>query len=248
MSNTFYAPTAPPSAARTDQVQTAAYSQQERLIISRGATTQQERRLAQLCEPMLRSILSLELPERTGDAAALYEQMQAQYIALRHDAAAAGLDAREIELAAFALVAFADETIAESDWIDRTQWPFLQYDYFQTRRAGEQFFDHLQQIQGRGYDYAIWKDAAKAELLEIYYLCLLLGFRGAWAFSPPSHIQHELEQIQRHVRARPVGPFSPNVGGRPYRHGAQGTASAWMWLAIAIQLTLIAGLALIYLP
>lgn len=246
MSNVVFAPSSravTPSKAYTRPV---ALGAEQDMAIARGADAPPVTRLAQVCEPMLSLIISLQNPDRFGDVPALYAQLQAHYTALYHEAAAAGIDEHKTQLAAFALVAFADETIAESAWIDRTQWPFLQYDYFNTRRAGEQFFEQLQQIQGKKYDYTIWKDPAKADLLEVYYLCLLLGFRGAWAFDPPPRVQHELEQIQRHARARPAVPLAPNVVPRSYRNLLHGSAAGWMWLAIMIQVVLVVGLVLIH--
>lgn len=247
MANVLYTPTAPTAVQGRDYVRAAAPDEQA-MPPSRAAAVRHEPSLVQLCEPLLNMILALQTPDRFGDVATLYAQLQRECGALRHSAAAAGINEQDIQLAVFALVAFADETIAESAWIDRTQWPFLQYEYFNTRRAGELFFDHLQQIQGRGYDYTIWKQSTRADLLEVYYLCLLLGFRGAWAFNAPVRVQHELEQIQRHVRARRIGQLAPNAAPRPYRNKIHGTAAAWMWIALLIHAALIGGLVLIYLP
>lgn len=247
MANVAHTSTVPVGARRSEQLHAAAHDNEELLSAIR-ADGRDEPRLVQLCEPMLTAVLALRTPDQLSDVPTLYAQLQRHYTTLCHEASARGIDEHTIRLASFALVAFADETIAESGWIDRTQWPFLQYEYFKTRRAGELFFDHLQQIQGRGYDYTIWKQSAKADLLEVYYLCLLLGFRGAWAFNAPARVQLDLEQIQRHVRARRVGPFAPNVAPRSYRNRTHGTAAAWMWLALLIHITLIVGLVLIYLP
>jgi type IV/VI secretion system ImpK/VasF family protein len=247
MSNVVYAQSSRAATQANEYSRSAAHAADRSLAGARGAVAPGAPGLATVCEPMLSLILSLQNPERLNDLPALYAQLHAEYTAFCHEAAALGIDERDIQMAAFALVAFADETIAESAWVDRPQWPFLQYEIFNTRRAGEQFFEYLQQIQGKKYDYAVWKDHGRAELLEVYYLCLLLGFRGAWAFDPPPRVRHELEQIQRHVRARPLGPLAPNGVSRSYRNMLHGSAANWMWLAIVIQLVLIAGLLLIHL-
>jgi type VI secretion system protein ImpK len=46
---------------------------------------------------------------------------------------------------------------------------------FGTQIAGEVFFQHLQQLLGRN------DSADLADLLEIYYLCLVLGFGGRYS-------------------------------------------------------------------
>lgn len=247
MSNVVFAPRSPAATQAREYTRAGTRSADQELAFSSNVSTPPAPRLAEICRPMLSLILSLQNPDRLDDIAALHAQFQSEYSALYHEAALAGIEQGDVELAAFALVAFADETIAESAWIDRAQWPFLQYDYFKTRRAGEQFFEQLQQIQGKKYDYTIWKDPARAQVLEVYYLCLLLGFRGAWAFDPPPRVQHELEQIQRHARSKPVAPLAPNAGPRSYRNLLHGTALSWMWLAIVIQVVLIGGLLWIHL-
>lgn len=247
MSNVVFAPRSPAATQASDYTLAATQSAEQDLAVARGVSAPPAPSLAEICRPMLSLILSLQNPERLDDVAALHAQFQSEYSALFHEAALAGIDPQDVELAAFALVAFADETIAESAWIDRAQWPFLQYDYFKTRRAGEQFFEQLQQIQGKKYDYTIWKDSARSQVLEVYYLCLLLGFRGAWAFDPPPRVQHELEQIQRHARSKPVAPLAPNAGPRSYRNLLHGAALSWIWLALTIQAILVGGLLWIHL-
>src|ERR1035437_3985699 len=51
----------------------------------------------------------------------------------------------------------------------------LQTELFGTHTAGEEFFVALQQLLGRG------DSADLADLIEIHYLCLLLGFGGRYS-------------------------------------------------------------------
>jgi type VI secretion system protein ImpK len=90
-----------------------------------------------------------------------------------------GYSSEANQLAFFAVVAFLDESVlkmqnpAFADWALRP----LQEEMFGHNRAGEVFFDHLQTILVR-------QDSAEtADCLEIYCLCMLLGFRGKYALS-----------------------------------------------------------------
>ena len=85
----------------------------------------------------------------------------------------------DIRLAIFAVVAFLDESILNlrspvfSDWVRKP----LQEELFGRHTAGEIFFENLQQLLGR-------RDSPElADLLEVYFLCILLGFVGRYSIS-----------------------------------------------------------------
>ncbi len=92
-------------------------------------------------------------------------------------ALAAGYTADDVKFATYATVAFLDESVLNShnpvfaDWARKP----LQEEMFGTQIAGEVFFQHLQQLLGRA------DSADLADLLEIYYLCLVLGFGGRYS-------------------------------------------------------------------
>ncbi len=83
------------------------------------------------------------------------------------------------QLAFFAVVAFLDESVlkmqnpAFADWAQRP----LQEEMFGHNRAGEVFFDHLHTILVRQDSHET------ADCLEVYCLCMLLGFKGKYALS-----------------------------------------------------------------
>src|SRR5215469_2680674 len=89
-------------------------------------------------------------------------------------AAAAGYNPGDIKVATFAAVAFLDESVlnnrkpAFEDWLRKP----LQEELFGTHVAGDVFFEHIQQLLSRADSMDL------ADLLEVYYLCLLLGFSG----------------------------------------------------------------------
>jgi len=92
-------------------------------------------------------------------------------------ALAAGYPSDDVRLATFATVAFLDESVLNSrnpvftDWLRKP----LQEELFGTHIAGEVFFQNLQQILGRN------DSADLADLLEVHYLCLLLGLGGRYS-------------------------------------------------------------------
>jgi len=76
---------------------------------------------------------------------------------------------QEVAEARFALVAWIDEKANLSGWVGSAEWNSdpLQLQLFGTRRAGVEFFEHLEKLRPEN-----------AAALEIYFLCLALGFQG----------------------------------------------------------------------
>ncbi len=108
---------------------------------------------------------------RTSIRAALKAAME--------QAKALGYSSESNQLAFFALVSLLDESVlklqspAFADWAQRP----LQEEMFGHNRAGEVFFDNLRTLLAR-------QDSQEtADVLEIYCLCMLLGFKGKYALA-----------------------------------------------------------------
>jgi type VI secretion system protein ImpK len=88
-----------------------------------------------------------------------------------------GYSADTIRDAVFAVVAFLDESILNSRNPLFADWPRkpLQEELFGIHIAGEVFFQNLQRLVGQSDSPEL------ADLLEVYYLCVLLGFAGRYS-------------------------------------------------------------------
>jgi type VI secretion system protein ImpK len=88
-------------------------------------------------------------------------------------------DPDQLEAVKFALVAFIDETVLSptNDFPLRKEWEQLplQLEYFKEHLAGVRFFERLDGLLQQ-------PEAQSADLVEVYYLCLLLGFKGKHNF------------------------------------------------------------------
>src|SRR5580658_4425486 len=73
--------------------------------------------------------------------------------------------------ARYALVAFIDDRILKSNWVGRAEWMKnpLQLQLYREYAAGENFFARMA---------ALLKSARPSAALEVYYLCIALGFMG----------------------------------------------------------------------
>jgi type VI secretion system protein ImpK len=78
----------------------------------------------------------------------------------------------DLEEARFALVAWIDETVNVAGWSGTAEWERdpLQRLLFGTRRAGVEFFEHLEKLRPENGD-----------ALAMYFYCLALGFQGSYA-------------------------------------------------------------------
>lgn len=86
----------------------------------------------------------------------------------------AGIPDSDIEEAKYPIVALIDEQIFRSPWPGRQHWLArpLQLVFFNENTAGEGFFMRLERLQ---------MQPERRHVLEIYFLCLALGFQGKYA-------------------------------------------------------------------
>ncbi len=120
-----------------------------------------------------------------------------------------GYDGDLVRLAVYAYVAFLDESVMTSSLGAFANWPKqpLQEELFGDLRAGERFFGYLQDLLGR-------QDAPQvADTLEVFELCLLLGFRGRYSADDQGQIRALADEIQAKIdRIRGgVGRMAPSA-------------------------------------
>lgn len=121
------------------------------------------------------------------------------------EARSGGYSPEDVKQATFALVAFLDEsalTCRNPAFADWARLP-LQAELYNHQLGGELFFQELQKTLSRS-------DSLEAtDLLEVYYLCLLLGFKGRYAAGGDLRgIMASIQEKIRRVRG-PSGALSP---------------------------------------
>ncbi len=79
---------------------------------------------------------------------------------------------REWELASYAIVAWIDEVLVDADWPGAEWWSnnVLEVELFNTRLCYENFFVLAKQASG----------LPQRDALEVFFLCMMLGFRGLY--------------------------------------------------------------------
>jgi type VI secretion system protein ImpK len=142
------------------------------------------------------------------DAGVFRNQMKAAISAAESVATASGYPAEETRLATFAVVAFLDESILNSNNPIFADWPRmpLQEELFGGHTAGEIFFQCVERLLARSDSPHL------ADVLEIFDLCLLLGYRGRYSLSGQEGLRTVLEAIADKMQRIRGGarPLSPN--------------------------------------
>jgi type VI secretion system protein ImpK len=112
----------------------------------------------------------------------------------------------------FAIVAFLDEVILSSHDPCRADWAQkpLQDELFGIAVAGELFYARLEKLLTR-------QDSPElADILEVYYLCLLLGFQGKYIIGGRAELHVLMDRVgQRIDRIRGRSPLLSPTGAIP---------------------------------
>jgi type VI secretion system protein ImpK len=158
-------------------------------------------------------------------------------------ARATGYDGETVKLAVYAFIALLDESVLTSGqpmFADWSRMP-LQEEVFGEHVAGENFFRTVQELLARQDSDAV------ADLLEVYQLCLLLGFHGKYGRGDPAGVQSVMQQIHAKIHrirgAAPVElvstwalPVNENVvlGRDPWARRLKLIAAASLGLAVVL--------------
>jgi len=172
--------------------------------------------------------------QSVADAATFRAQIWTAVRTANDGARNRGYSQEDIELATFAVIAFIDESILNLRHPIFADWPRqpLQEERYGHHVAGEIFFQNLAKLLTRN------DSAQLADLLEVYYLCLLLGFAGRYSMGGRGELhaimQQTADKLQR-IRqtsailspdAQPPTDQVKQVPGDPL-------ARILMWVAIA---------------
>jgi type VI secretion system protein ImpK len=151
---------------------------------------------------ILQEVLTVVVRYRAGrqpvtDAESFrYQVREALKTAAHQGRDVAGYSSDDVKLGIFAVVAFLDESILNSRNPIFADWPRkpLQEEMFGHHIAGEIFFQNLDQLLGRDDSQAL------ADVLEVYYLCLLLGFAGRYVAGNRGELKVMMDRAAQKIR------------------------------------------------
>jgi len=175
----------------------------------RPAPAQGRDNLALIYQEVLTAIARFRTNRQVAtDAGVFRNQIKAAIRAAEAAAMASAYPVEDARLATFAVVAFLDESILNSGDPVFADWPRmpLQEELFGGHNAGEIFFHCIDRLLARGDSPQV------ADVMEVFALCLELGYRGRYSLSGQEGVRPVLsamaEKMQR-IRGGP-GPLSPH--------------------------------------
>jgi type VI secretion system protein ImpK len=155
-----------------------------------------------------------------ADAESFRARIKQVLAAAEQEARQAGYAAEDVRFALFAVIAFLDETVLNSGQPMFAEWPRrpLQEEVFGVHMAGELFYQYLQQLLGRQDSEDL------ADVLEVYELCLLLGFKGRYSAARGGELQTLVAQTSQKIERvhGAVGELSPRWRPLPDEIGIPG--------------------------
>src|SRR5215475_6723830 len=192
--------------------------------------------VSEICAPAL--LLGVQLRSATafGDPQMLRRRMTDLLDRTDEQLREARVVSPDLPNIVFALTAFLDEAIGQSSWDYRGEWVAapLCFERFNRFDAGEEFFVRLQALQSTR--------PVPHDVLQIYFLCLTLGFKGRYLLRSNEEWYALVAEIGALVRTTSnQAPASLSPRGLPGEVIAQVVKEIPMWVfAVAA-----AGLALV---
>lgn len=116
------------------------------------------------------------------------------------------ISAEDVHAAKYAFCAAVDETVLRSTFSIRDSWARhpLQLVLFGDQLAGENFFQKLEELRSKGNPHL--------QALEVFHMCLLLGFQGRYLLESPEKLHYltaRLGEEIAHIKGKPA-VFAPN--------------------------------------
>ncbi|WP_300667611.1 DotU family type IV/VI secretion system protein [Desulfoluna sp.] len=111
-----------------------------------------------------------------------------------------GVEEDDYTQAMFAVFCWVDDRVMQSAWSGKSQWQkeSLQRVYLKTAQGGAEFFTRLKET-----------DSSQRGVLEVFYLCLLAGFRGRYGSEDDEQI---LDNLKSGVRKKMLRDDETLVG------------------------------------
>jgi type VI secretion system protein ImpK len=164
--------------------------------------------LALLYEGLLTGIVRLQASrQHISDGESFRKRTKATLNEIEHVAVPAGYDGQDIKDTHFAVVALLDSVVLHSNDAVRAEWERKSFEeeLFGQAHAGQTFFEKLEHFLSR-------RDSEQlANILEVYLLCLLLGFEGRYAGGLRGELESIIERTKRRIdnirkRSRQISP------------------------------------------
>lgn len=159
--------------------------------------TKRTTNLAAIFQELLTATVRLRANRQVvSDAAAFRANIREGLKMADQQSRAQGYSGQDFRTAVFAVVALLDESVLNSQNPAFADWPRqpLQEELFGGHVAGEIFFQNIQRMLSQPDSEDL------ADVLEIYDLCLLLGYGGRYSFGGKGELRSIREAVAAKIR------------------------------------------------
>ncbi len=195
-----------------------------------AAIPERRGKLALFLEEVLTVICRLRVNKPVGSDPEVFRDRVKKWLSkAARDAGEAGYSEDSITMAGYAVIAFLDESVLNSPQPMFSEWPRrpLQEEIFGEFLGGEAFFGNLEHLLNQSDSEQL------GDVIEVYLLCLSLGFQGKYAAGARS----ELDGFRRRSRDKIVrirgawGEISPSWSPPPAVDASSGMDRVSRWMA-----------------
>jgi type VI secretion system protein ImpK len=182
--------------------------------------------------------------EKVADAESFRAEMRQQFVQTNEEGRARGYSREDLRLAMFAVIALLDESILNSRNPIFADWPRrpLQQEVFGGHQAGEIFFQNIDGMLAQPDSTVL------ADILEVYLLCILLGYGGKYSVLGKGELRAVSDSMAERIRRirgvsalspswAPQGGVSAAVRGDPWLRRLIVAAAACIVLALLLFVT-----------
>jgi type VI secretion system protein ImpK len=162
--------------------------------------------LALVFQEVLTAVIRLRTNRQVVTDAELFRtQMREALNAADQEGRKRAYTGEQTRMAIFAVVAFLDESILNLPQPVFAEWPRkpMQEELFGVHVAGEIFFNTVQRLLAQQDAHDV------ADVLEVYLLCLLLGFRGRYGMGGQAELRGVIDAIAEKLRR--IRGYSPDL-------------------------------------
>jgi type VI secretion system protein ImpK len=186
--------------------------------------------LTELSAEILALIVNLRRTIAFKDHQELRSKIKSTFQTMTKEAARLKIPESDVEEVKKLLTAFIDETVLISQWPAKEEWRRspLALEMFRTVRVGDEVFDRLAVTRK--------EEPLRADVLEVYFTCLALGFKGRMIVEGEEALNNLLVSIwndlQRVRKDREYPPLAPT--GLPADAAPNVAAPFNVWLFAGI--------------
>jgi type VI secretion system protein ImpK len=171
------------------------------------ATTNEKPTLKTLVQDFISMALIVRRGRQVVSVNAFEASVDTFFSNLERDARSADYSVEQVKDTQYALCAFLDESVlrsGENDLRRHFELQPLQFRYFGVHLAGEGFFEKIDSLRG---------DVKKnLDVLEVYHLCLALGFEGKFSLGQKDQLRYLANTLGQDIARyrKPPKTLSPD--------------------------------------